>query len=195
MIAFTIIFATLQLIILQHLFQRPVSLKLGVANDDVQYTQCFNPSTTSKLQQKTCMTENISCVFLRQLPQDLIDLKYFNSFDEAHSQLVKGNIIALLHIKANFSKHCISFLESNDVNEAFTIADKTIAVQADRTLFYASHEVTTAIEGSFFSFLQVLLSNCGKSNKFLGMPIKFETVYGTLQFDTIKLLLPVTAVL
>jgi hypothetical protein len=166
--------------------KQTTSLQLGVVNDDVEYNiECFDDSSTFLTNQHgVCQVKNASCLFLNEISKDVIGMTFYSTFSDAHSQLAKGKLIGILHIKSDFSEVCNKFLHPSGDVELLAAAATNIVVQLDFTNKGLAYDVQSKIVSAYSSFLHRLFSLCKISSKFLDSPLQMETpIHGSFVWD------------
>lgn len=152
--------------------QQPYDLKVALVSDEFEgANDCGNKSavTTSWIN-KSCHVTKASCLLFDQLDGDTIKAIYFATFDEAHENLKKGKVFAVVHIHKSFTENCNRVLE--DKRSIFK--PKTnfgIDVYTDRTELILFWTIEKKLNSLVIPFFKSLFSTCNYSTHFLDTPI------------------------
>lgn len=180
---FLLLQATCQLFLFYFVLEDPIGLQVGVVNDEL--LNCSDVAFSRSLSDsRTCLVSKASCLFLEEIPGEVIDIKFYSSFDDAYLRLKKGEIQALVHIKENFTDIFNEYLQSPSDEYVFSKALEITDVHIDFTLKTMAYTIQGELYQTMTHFLRRLLTVCGVSENLLKPPLAFKTpIYGQLSYS------------
>lgn len=176
-----------QLILLYYAMGTPEGLKLAVVNNDIDdHAECFNQSssTFTSIVNGSCNVEKSSCLFVNAIKNNVVEKHFFTSIEDATRNLKHGQVIAVLHIKKDFSRTFNEFLRAKTLQEASFVTANVVEVHIDRTIPSLSGEVEGQLLAGNSLFIRQLLTVCNISASYLDSQLSIkEPIFGNFYFD------------
>lgn len=170
----------------------PIGLKIGIINGEVSdYSQCteYFQLNGSIFIEDECHFQNASCHFLNEI-RDVDAIKiFYNSFDDAFKDAKQGKISGFIKIPADFSNLLTKLhLEVDD--------DSFESSQIEIHLDQSNLQTTTFLQYRIYTahqrFTRKLLRGCNLNEKYVDLPIRFETpLFGSFNDDFKQTMAPV----
>ena len=138
-------------------------------------------------------SKNFSCRFLSYIDPEVLDLKYFDNFEEAYEKVQHAKHWGVIHFMSNYTEALLDRLTSvgsNIIAEVTgagvpevlpkdTIYNSTIHIYLDMTNQQVGYSIQLKLAEAFRKFSEGVLASCNIDNTTTSLPMKFETpVYG-----------------
>ncbi|CAL8072610.1 unnamed protein product [Orchesella dallaii] len=170
----------------------PTHLSIGLVNDEVDhYSVCTNITRVIG----ECNIENLSCQFLRNIPEDTVDLKIFNTEEDALTAVQEGKTWGFIKFPNEFSSLFWERAATGaNVDEA-TLNGSEIIVRLDESSKQTAAPIKKALYDAFEDFIADMLSDCGFDERQGESVLKFNTpIFGRDNTDFREYLAPSLAV-
>lgn len=152
------------------------NLKLGIVNEEIQ--DCNVNFDQSK----------VSCKFLQHLSDDeIIGLKFYETFDEAFRDLNAGKINGLVHFASNFTE---TFRLTSDEAYYRTPVSGEINVYFIGLNFHKTVFLKIRTLKIYQKFSSEVARSFGLSEKIIKIPLKFEMINKASETGFRETLLP-----
>lgn len=154
----------------------PIGVKLGIVNDEVpDFSDCSNITSLKVITDgRNCILNNLSCRFLNAIHNSTAILVHYRTMDEAFQDGKKGDLHAVVHFHANFTKsteHVIrEKINSTDDNLNFRIVNAYV----DDYIPLVHHFIKFRLLQAYANFSRELMRDCGYPEKMLMLPMKFK---------------------
>lgn len=160
----------------------PIGLRIGIVNKEVNnFSECSDPLLKlTTFDGYNCRVSKISCRFLNILNETVAEQKFYKNFDEAYQDVQHGKLIGLILFSRNFTSSMRPLNEWQDLIEKYSSNGeiKIFLDQSDRQItFFLKQKLYETFE----EFVENLMSDCGKSRKVGGSPIKIFSMFGSLK--------------
>lgn len=136
-----------------------------------------------------CYVNNISCRFLNLLNDTVASKHFYQNFDDALDDVKHGKLSGLIQFATNFTSSFRPLHELQDLMENQTDnGDIQIFLdQSDRQIVFFLKQ---KLFGVFEEFVESLMKDCGKSRRVGSLPIRVETVFGSLNDEMQRSMAP-----
>ncbi|XP_020289831.1 ABC transporter G family member 20-like isoform X2 [Pseudomyrmex gracilis] len=174
----------------------PKGLKIGIVNDEAGNCDYGNDIGNIWYNEVNdipeCNWSNLSCRFIHNYKDTILEQEYYNDITEANAAVQKGKVSGVMHFGSNFSEALLSRLDVSlaTVNTSEYLADITasqINIFLDMSDLHLGVIVKKTLMDHFFEIFQDVLTSCGYPEKYTNLPIRFENpIYGSNNYTSYK---------
>lgn len=112
---------------------------------------------------------------------------FYDTQQDAEASVRRGELKGFIYLSANFTE---SFSALNDLDEVDYTDAGIIQVYVDSTDLQIVTYLKRKLYDAYHSFVENLMTGCGKSQKAGSVPIAFEAIYGSLDGEIRHSLVP-----
>ncbi|XP_072759555.1 ABC transporter G family member 23-like isoform X2 [Anoplolepis gracilipes] len=128
----------------------------------------------------TCRFHNLSCRFLREYGDSIANQKYYNDMSEAINAAHDGDLVGVMHFSHNFSEALQRRIDGFAFIKTEDILPNEIDVFLDMGDMQIGQFMVKKLYERFFEIFEDLMKECKYPSKLGNVPIRFDTVYGTM---------------
>lgn len=158
--------------------RNPIGLKIGIVNQEIdEYNNCSNFDV--KRVGNDCIMNNISCLFLSTIPNDVGDKVIYPTLEKAFNDEEKGLIHAVIHFHSNFTKSVeYSLTNSNTIiDQHGQIRDSSarkINVFIENFIPHHRFYLHWRLQVAYDEYSKQLMRQCGYPEKLEILPLNIE---------------------
>ncbi|ODN00409.1 ABC transporter G family member 20 [Orchesella cincta] len=170
----------------------PTHINFGLINDELDYSSVC-PTVTRIAGE--CNIENLSCQYLRQIPDDTVNLKIFKTVEEAVAAVHDGKIWGFIKFPEDFSGVFWERSATGANVDEMVLNASEIIVRLDESSKQIAAPLKKALYDAFEDFIAELLSDCGFDRRQGESVLQFnEPIFGTDNTDFREYIAPSIAV-
>lgn len=169
----------------------PIGLKIGIVNNEVKsFSECLDPLLKmTTIDGFNCYVSKISCRFLANLNESVVEQEFYSSFDAAYEDVKRGKLIGLINFPKNFTSSMRPLNELEDLVEEYS-PDGEIQIYLDQSDRQITFFLKQRLFETFESFVETLMQDCGKARKVGRIPIQIDTIHGSLKDELRRSMTP-----
>ncbi|XP_072759168.1 ABC transporter G family member 23-like isoform X2 [Anoplolepis gracilipes] len=161
----------------------PKGLTIGIINHEANNCDYGNNigSVWYDEEYLTCRFDNLSCRFLHEYGNSIINQKFYDDMSEVTKAIRNSDLVGVMHFSHNFSEALQRRIDDVAIVKPEDILSSDINVFLDMSDLHIGQFMIKMLYKRFFEIFKDLMQECKYPPKFGSMPIHFENaIYGDI---------------